>query len=163
MQTNNARPFMGVTGKVEGLLVQSDNPLCYVDEDVEVPPYEEVAGGGVQRVEINLGDYTDLNALITAIVSNTIADVDIPENSMAIVYIDNTMADAAVGKSLPANFADPGSEDIGAMIITKITSDVVLNLYQFRTNQFWYCTSGTDHAWIEPYSSINEQKVAYWS
>ena len=41
MKTNNKRPYVGVNGAVEGVVIQSDNPLCY-DESGEFPPYEGI-------------------------------------------------------------------------------------------------------------------------
>ena len=38
VKTNNKRPYVGVNGAVEGLVIQSDKPLCY-EENGELPPY----------------------------------------------------------------------------------------------------------------------------
>ena len=40
VKTTNKRPYIGVNGAVEGLIIQSDKPLCY-EEEGEIPPYEE--------------------------------------------------------------------------------------------------------------------------
>ena len=40
VKTTNKRPYIGVNGAVEGLIIQSDKPLCY-EEGGEIPPYEE--------------------------------------------------------------------------------------------------------------------------
>ena len=41
VKTNNKRPYVGVNGAVEGVVIQSDNPLCY-EEGGEFPPYEGI-------------------------------------------------------------------------------------------------------------------------
>ena len=41
VKTTNKRPYVGVNGVVEGVVIQSDNPLCY-EEGGEFPPYEGV-------------------------------------------------------------------------------------------------------------------------
>ena len=41
LHTNNKRPYIGLSGDVpEGLVIQSDKPLCY-EENGELPPYED--------------------------------------------------------------------------------------------------------------------------
>ena len=40
VKTNNKRPYVGVNGAVEGLVIQSDKPLCY-EENGELPPYDD--------------------------------------------------------------------------------------------------------------------------
>ena len=41
LHTNNKRPYIGLSGDIpEGLVVQSDKPLCY-EENGELPPYED--------------------------------------------------------------------------------------------------------------------------
>ena len=40
VKTNNKRPYVGVNGTVEGLVIQSDKPLCY-EENGELPPYDD--------------------------------------------------------------------------------------------------------------------------
>lgn len=41
LSTNNKRPFIGLPEKVDGVILQSDNPLCY-DENGELPPFEGI-------------------------------------------------------------------------------------------------------------------------
>ena len=41
VKTTNKRPYVGVNGTVEGVVIQSDNPLCY-EEGGEFPPYEGI-------------------------------------------------------------------------------------------------------------------------
>ena len=41
VKTTNKRPYVGVNGTVEGLVIQSDKPLCY-EENGELPPYEGI-------------------------------------------------------------------------------------------------------------------------
>ena len=41
VKTTNKRPYVGVNGVVEGVVIQSDNPLCY-EEGGEFPPYEGI-------------------------------------------------------------------------------------------------------------------------
>ena len=41
VKTTNKRPYVGVNGTVEGLIIQSDKPLCY-EEGGEFPPYEGI-------------------------------------------------------------------------------------------------------------------------
>lgn len=41
VKTTNKRPYVGVNGTVEGLVIQSDRPLCY-EEGGEFPPYEGI-------------------------------------------------------------------------------------------------------------------------
>lgn len=43
VKTTNKRPYVGVNGMVEGLVIQSDKPLCY-EENGELPPYEDIEG-----------------------------------------------------------------------------------------------------------------------
>ena len=40
VKTTNKRPYVGVNGTVEGLVIQSDKPLCY-EENGELPPYDD--------------------------------------------------------------------------------------------------------------------------
>ena len=40
VKTNNKRPYVGVNGTVEGIVIQSDKPLCY-EENGELPPYDD--------------------------------------------------------------------------------------------------------------------------
>ena len=40
VKTTNKRPYVGVNGAVEGLVIQSDKPLCY-EENGELPPYDD--------------------------------------------------------------------------------------------------------------------------
>lgn len=40
VKTNNKRPYVGVNGTVEGLVIQSDKPLCY-EENGDLPPYDD--------------------------------------------------------------------------------------------------------------------------
>ena len=47
--TNNNRPYVGVDSVVEGLILESDNPLTYVEtgEETELPPYDGVDAGSL--------------------------------------------------------------------------------------------------------------------
>ena len=40
VKTNNKRPYVGVNGAVEGLVIQSDKPSCY-EENGDLPPYDD--------------------------------------------------------------------------------------------------------------------------
>lgn len=40
VKTTNKRPYVGVNGTVEGLVIQSDKPLCY-EENGDLPPYDD--------------------------------------------------------------------------------------------------------------------------
>ena len=43
VKTTNKRPYVGVNGTVEGVVIQSDKPLCY-EENGELPPYDDEYG-----------------------------------------------------------------------------------------------------------------------